>query len=120
MHKKKIYIKNIIIKMTTPKKRDTPRWRFVVLSPVTSEIIWTYDAFKVEEVHKKWFSDTKNKFLSHAKAVRACNGELNCPFVKCYKINNWAQHHLKIPDDLVSTSGETDIESGDETEVEEE
>lgn len=114
------------------KKSDFPRWRFNVLSPVDSTVIWAYDAFKVEEVHKKWKNDTGNSFLSRAKAVRACNGELNCPFIKCYKIGDWADRHMKranLPDsslgvapnsptpsefstiDDYSTSGETDFET---------
>lgn len=67
-------------------KSDTPRWRFSVLSPLNREVIWSYDAFKIEQVSKKWKEDSGNTFLSKHKAVRACAGELNCPFIKCYKL----------------------------------
>lgn len=119
------------------KKSEFPRWRFNVLSLTTGEVIWAYDAFKIDEVHKKWKNDTGNTFLSKAKAVRACNGELNCPFIKCYKIGDWAERHMKradLPDasegvapslsptpsefstiDDYSTSGETDMDTEDES-----
>lgn len=109
-------------KKENKKKSDTPRWRFEILSPVNGEVIWTYDAFKVNDVCKKWKKETGNTFLSRAKAVRACNGELHCPFIRCYKINDWAGLHLKNLEeetestiDDYSTSGETDFSSGEDT-----
>ena len=78
------------------KKRDSPKWRFDVTSMTTGEVIWTYNAFKIDDIPKKWKNDTGNSWLSRAKVVRACTGELNCQFIKCYKINQWASRSIEL------------------------
>lgn len=71
------------------------RWLFEVLSPVNGEVIWSYSCRRSQDVAKKWFEDTGNKFLSKAKVNRACIGDLNSPFIKCYKINKYAERQRK-------------------------
>ena len=48
------------------------------------------------DIPKKWKNDTGNSWLSRAKVVRACTGELNCQFIKCYKINQWASRSIEL------------------------
>lgn len=70
------------------------RWLFEVLSPVNGEVLWSYSCRRSQDVPKKWFLDTGNKYLSKAKVNRATVGELNCPFIRCYKINKYAESHI--------------------------
>ena len=74
---------------------DKDRWLFEVLSPVNGEVIWSCSSTRSRDVHKKWFKETGNKFLSKGKVNRACIGELHCPFIRCYKINKYAEKERK-------------------------
>ena len=71
------------------------RWCVEVLSPVDGSILWTHRCFRSQDIADKWFKDTGNRYLSKAKINRACIGDLNNEFVKCYKVGKYATRELK-------------------------